>query len=613
MRKKKLMLLPLSLFLISCNNVNFKVNRFNQVDSNEDLTKVCKLGNLGNAEFGKNLLPTSYWGNYPQEGKIEIGNKAGDPYGEELPEMSISMEKEKNFVFAIVFDSNPLEFPINKENKALGFTFEKIGTDGKLIKKEHYLRGKCLADIFSTKAPEGWLYGESNNDKFNTFESICKASNAYIISFVLKPGEKIKSFTYLYGDIPQKINNVSLMLMQEPMEEKVLMKYEGVDCLKQEYTIECGTNPVYNLKSQYGSVYSLEYLKKSFLAKDRYDGSEITPDIVEDEDNYFTTGASAILGSKFTVKLSAVDSLNNKSTITFNFTVVDEKGPSIIFPSGKEISCSYKTLFDTDKFIDTYLVIADNLDTDLTYEITDMNDNEIKSNKLGNLDLKIKARDLSLNETVEEFKVDCFDDVIPEIDSLADELNLTPFSDYSEDKILNLFTATDEIDGDLPLTIIEDTYTPNKRKIGNYSITVQAVDKSNNKASKTISVNVSDTEGPVFYAKSSNFTVTKDNIPTTEEIISSLIRQEVIPDKNYISWEVIQGREISKDLPLGKHEITLLINADDDTSQTVNLTLNIVEKEVLQIDDVELSFFEKIGEWFKDLWAKIVSFFTGKD
>ena len=214
------------------------------------------------------------------------------------------------------------------------------------------------------------------------------------------------------------------------------------------------------------------------------------------------------------------------------------------------------------------------------------------------------------NITQENFSLTYIDDVPPVITSDADEVNLTPYNAMSKEEIKSLFHATDEIDGTLSLEVIEDTYTPNAEKIGEYSVTVKATDRSENTSTKKIVLRVQDSEGPVFYVKKSFIKATAGNIPTTEEIISSLIRQEVIPDKRYLRWDVIEGEKITNSLPVGIHEFTLLLEAEDESSETVHVTLEILPKE--SSETKTLSFFDKILLFFKKLWEKIVSFFTGK-
>lgn len=239
------------------------------------------------------------------------------------------------------------------------------------------------------------------------------------------------------------------------------------------------------------------------------------------------------------------------------------------------------------------------------------NGDDIPENKTGVFSCVIEAMDSSGNITKDNFSLTLFDDVPPVISSTADEVNLTPFSNYNQEKISGMFSALDDIDGSTPLTVVEDTYSKSRDKVGDYVFTVSSVDRSGNKSTKSINIRVQDTEGPVFYAKKSFITASKENIPTMETIISSLIRQEVIPNRNYVKWTILQGENIDENLSVGIHEFSLLLESDDNEAERVELTLNIVNESEMKKDVVQkLSLWKRILLWFENLWKKIVSFFS---
>ena len=96
-----------------------------------------------------------------------------------------------------------------------------------------------------------------------------------------------------------------------------------------------------------------------------------------------------------------------------------------------------------------------------------------------------------------------------------------------------------------------------------------------------------------------------------ETIISSLIRQEVIPNRNYVKWTILQGENIDENLSLGIHEFSLLLESDDNEAERVELTLNIVNESEMKKDVVQkLSLWKRILLWFENLWKKIVCFFS---
>lgn len=65
-------------------------------------------------------------------------------------------------------------------------------------------------------------------------------------------------------------------------------------------------------------------------------------------------------------------------------------------------------------------------------------------------------------------------------------------------EILSNYNYTDNINKKVSLSIIEDNYTPNKDKIGNYSVTILARDSFNNISEKSIVIKVVDDSAPII-------------------------------------------------------------------------------------------------------------------
>ncbi len=610
--EKKMILLLLSGFMsVSCTSsvIDNKPRMNNAIAVSED--KICNLGLLGqDPEGGINYLPDGFWGNKPQVGEVEIGYKAGDPTNTTLPEMYFNTKKTVNFMFGICFKNNPLKFSENRDNLMLGLKMEIVDTDGTILTNNSRRKARRLSDNFTYNSKTLVAAGPSCTDSFGTQETIFTEVNALVVSFVLKPGQKIKSLDYLYGDLPEEISNVSLTMVKSPEKDYIVLPYTGTSCEKNSYIVNVGSNPEYHLNSQYGSVYSIDYLRKAFIAKDRYDGTEKYPDIIDDPDDYFEKGSTAELGTEFVVKFGSEDSQANRSYITFYFKIVDSKGPTLGLIKGNNITSSYKVDFQSESFLNQYFSISDNHDDDLKKEILLSNGTPIPGNKIGTFECMLKAEDSSGNVSTQDFNLTLYDDVPPLITTTVDEINLTPYSNYNREKILGMFTAYDDINGQTPLTIIEDTYSANRTTIGDYVFTVSSEDKAGNVSKKSLVVRVQDNEGPVFYAKKSFITASKDDIPSVEEVISSLIRQKVVPDKNYVSWNIIQGEKIDSNLSVGTHEFVLILTADDNENERVDLTMEIVETtEFRKGIEEELSFWGKICLWFKNLWEKICSIF----
>lgn len=608
MKKRKPIILLSFLTLFSCSGAEIKLEREKKEAA---ASNTCSSGYLGYIEYEKNLLPSNYFGVAPQGGLCKFGNDRGDPNGIIMPDMILDMNtSETNLLFAFCFEDSITSFPKNKENQYLGYTFEIIDTDGTLLRKDVYKKFNKVSDFFEITAGETRTYSAGSDiNKFFTSLSYNGIARAIQISFMLKKGQKIRSLSFLYGDLPQKITNAALVKMKEPLEDYITLPYTGYYGCEDDYGIEIGTEHTFEMESQYGTVFSIDYLKNTFICKDEYDGTIVHPDIIEVPDNYFTLGATAKLGTVFNVKLIAVDSQNNVSTITFKFIIVDKKAPNISLLFDDKITVSYNTDFNSSDFIDKYFYINDNYDAEASVEITGGDGSMIPPNTIGSFNCKVIAKDSSGNTSEKTFKMELFDDVAPTIELKADELNLTPFSSISKDSLLSMFDVYDDIDGTIKPEIVEDTYSSSKSVVGDYHFIIKATDKSGNVSEATLLIYVRDTEGPVFYAKKSYITASQGKIPSKEEIVDSLIRQQVVPDKDYVSINVIEGNEINQKLEIGIHEMTLSLIDDEESEYRVRLTLNVLENNDFINEEAKLSFWQKIVAWFKKVFNKIKSFF----
>jgi len=89
----------------------------------------------------------------------------------------------------------------------------------------------------------------------------------------------------------------------------------------------------------------------------------------------------------------------------------------------------------------------------------------------------------------------------------------------SVNDIKQSISVTDNVDimSSSDLTIIEDTYTA-ATTLGSYSITVEAIDSSSNISTRTVTINLIDTLGPVITGPSDIFLYTSDAPLTSEQI-----------------------------------------------------------------------------------------------
>lgn len=609
MKKKSLFISCCALFsFLPQNNNNLPVGIINDntillANSNS----VCTSGNLNVVSSKNNILPTGFYGNHPDTGVFEIGNKGGDPFAETLPTMLLGSSGRYNIFIQTKETISALSDATTLGKVGYELAFDT--PDGEIkdtiisndVRLDSFLDFVEVSGDFSSPTR-----GDSSLSSFLRYTASIKT---YSISFNYQAGWRLKYFRLYYSNKPFNLNNVGISYQNTTLENMVNTYYNGEDCSYRNYTTNVGTNPVYRLNSQYGTVYSKDYLINSFIARDSSDGSYIRPTL-EDPDNYFNEGAYASLGKEFTVYLTAEDNYGNESKITLIMTIVDTKAPTII-PINSDITVSYKTDFNSDNFLNEHFIFKDNYDFSPTFSITLENGQQVPENQIGKFECVLTAEDSSGNKARKPFTMTLIDDVAPIISTEQEDINLNVENILSEDKIISFFSAYDEIDGNIDLEVIENTYKGHEKIIGEYRVTVQAEDRSGNTSRKTIYISVKDSQGPTFYAKESFLTVTEGEIPSLEEVTESLVRQGIIPNQIYKTKEIIEGQGLTEDLPIGLHQMKLRLVSDNDEEYLINLSIKVVEKGEIS-SPVKMTFWQRFCQFWIDLWNKIVAFFTGE-
>lgn len=606
---KSLFLITLLLPLAASIPQITKVSKKRLLEYDGDYTSVCVNGNL-KYESQHNFLPQGFYGNYPDSGIVEIGGKAGDINGKPIPQLTWS--KSGRFMASIQFEKDPHQFNTAEYIGKLGFEMSvEIPGQSDLI-VNNFVQAKSFDDIFIKNDDVYSFPANYPSSLISPFMTFWTEAHAVLFTFNMYEGYKLNYIRLIYGDCPEAILNASIFEEVNNPIPLINEKYTKNDCSRENYTVSVGTSPVYNLVSQYGTVYSKDFLLNAFAFRDEYDGEWHHITEVEDPDNYFTYGAKADIGSKFTIYLVARDKAENISKITINFTVLDKRAPTVQAIDKKVKKVSYTTDLNSREFIDRNFLVKDNYDQELSIKVKLQSGLDVPTGQIGSFPCRLIVSDSFQNITTLDFDLELYDDVCPIIESAQDEMILSPTKSVSETYIKSLFTAYDEIDGELEVEITTNEYSGHENEIGSHLVEVKATDSSGNIATKKIIILVQDNEGPIFYAKESFLTVTQGDVPSLDEITESLIRQGLIPNKNYMIKEIIEGEDLTDDLSVGLYQMKLHLVADDQSEELVMLTIKVIEKEDINVIDNSISFWEAIIQFFINIWNKIVEFFTGK-
>ena len=188
---------------------------------------------------------------------------------------------------------------------------------------------------------------------------------------------------------------------------------------------------------------------------------------------------TAIAPATYEVEYEVVDSNNQKTTKIVKITVVVNKAP-VINASDKVI-----TIHETFNAL-TGVTATDLEDGNLTSKIK-VTENTVNTNELGSYKVVYEVSDSLKKKTTKEIKVDVVGDREPVINVSNKKVVLN-----SEFDPLNGVTATDPEDGDITERIAVTNNTVNTAVLGNYSVTYQVTDSSDNTITKTIQVEVVD-------------------------------------------------------------------------------------------------------------------------
>ena len=120
--------------------------------------------------------------------------------------------------------------------------------------------------------------------------------------------------------------------------------------------------------------------------------------------------------------------------------------------------------------------------------------------KVGEYFIHLSATDAAGNTGTEKITLNRFDSTSPSING-QDSYTLNYDHDITLQKILNNLTTSDNVDTNLPLEVVSDTFSGNEHTLGNYQVVVRTKDLSNNySANKTVNLAVKNQGNSVITA-----------------------------------------------------------------------------------------------------------------
>ena len=575
----------------------------------ERYDKVCVSGDLSDGfDFGANVLPKGFYGSYINKGIFEIGYKAGVEENNTLPFIDVGYT---GFIsISVEFEHDLKDFKRATFIGGVGFELVIYNPkNGYKIQRSVY-EHEYFKDAFSINDGNEYQYIDG---KLPSTMSLSYKVDIKTLCFhlYLDEGDRISFLRYYYSDITEPVSNCSITKYGYDISVR-----NNHSCSKYSYVDKYGLNPVLELRSEYGTLYNKNYLFNLFSRYDYINKRVYYPDKIIDYDNYFESGYFAEIGSKFTIDFIEIDITNNKEVViaTINILIIDTMPPVIYqrepWPF---VTMSYKDDANSKRFINENFIIKDNIEAEVKTKVTLENGQDIPRLLTGRFSCILTATDIFNNTSTFKFDLDIIDDVSPEILCKCNELFLTVDETLTEDELYSMFEVFDDIDTELEINIIENTYLNHENEVGRYNYTLLAKDTSNNIAIKELKIYVQEGDKPIWWANDTYINVKEGKIPTLDEIIQSLIRNETIPNRKYIDFQ-ISGDEEFESLSVGIHSLTIKLVDDVGLTTAVNVIIKVDEADKLISAKIEqnISFWQRIVDFFKSIWNKIIAFFKGK-
>lgn len=289
---------------------------------------------------------------------------------------------------------------------------------------------------------------------------------------------------------------------------------------------------------------------------------------------------------EYKIIYSVKDSAGNEAQIEITVGVVDIDDPVITGLSEIETTY-YQKLSVAEIITKAEIKVSDNYDKNLKAILKEGHlytpENQ---GKVGTYDLTFVATDSSENTTEFLVKLTVKDDKKPVLSGKV-FYQISYQESLTVAEVQGQLHALDELDGNLTLVLESDNYSENKTKPGKYQMVFSATDKSDNKETITVSIEVKDNVAPVIKLSDSFIKIDGSLNWTKEEIIAHLIKTgELDPETTLSNYQVdpnLTTFTASSNLKSGTYKIVLVKKetAPLDLKDTIEIDVGVVNSEEL--------------------------------
>ncbi len=316
----------------------------------------------------------------------------------------------------------------------------------------------------------------------------------------------------------------------------------------------------------------------------------------------------------YTIKLQATDDYGQTATCTLKVVVLDRTAPVVVKKGDHTINYG-QVVNEADIF--ACISATDNSGAQPTNSIYNNGGfshfgTATTAADVGTYTIVVRTKDASGNYVDTNITLKVLDKTAPVISkktgTTEDQIQYGFSESYglTEQALLSLYTATDEVDGSVDLYVKSGEVT---NSIGQHNITIAARDDAGNESSLVVNYVIRADIPPVFILDERLVLVSNEN-PLTKEQIKSIVEAMAPEGATYITLNEEDVAKYSSGAELVGETFRINYNYQIDGEEEIKS-----DYITLEIDEVETE--ESHGWWdtfihfWKVLWDVICDFFTG--
>ena len=258
-----------------------------------------------------------------------------------------------------------------------------------------------------------------------------------------------------------------------------------------------------------------------------------------------------------------------KALVTFYVKDLEPPKLEII---NKEISIKRNTEFDYNSNINCSDNYSKNLDIDFS--------SNVDFNKEGSYQVNVKVTDEEGNMTTDNFKINIFDNSIPEITFLGEgnDVYVPLNNDFN---IKELFIAKDLYDGDISDKIIFPKLKNDS--LGDYTYTVSVANSGGRETSYTINLHIVDNVAPTIKLRTNNVVLDYKTNFNNFDFKAYIEKIDDNQDINYNNLNIVHNLENK----VGKYSISYeYSDGMYKVSDNIDVSLVSYDKPIIEVDNV---------------------------